>query len=439
MIRLINWWRERPDVLVLILGLAAHSLVLFGVLPAIDPSTVSSSYGIGFADDYDKLALNLRNGNGYRFSPETAETLLRDPGYPLSLAAAFSVLGYSLQAARLLNILFALATAWLLAKIVREFTEDRRVAAAAQILFLAHPGVLLAEARGGFESMYALCLALLVWRSIRALVSGKILDYFWVGTALGFAVLVRSSLIALPAIALVALLVRAVMTPTWRVPLARFSMFALGMCILLAPWTARNYAVVHEVVPTATISGIGIHVGEYVCRNRDSNRTLHELDRGARDERMAIAEAAGYRFEGWYFPWFYSARDEVEFSRSLVKTATSYYIQNPGQFVRCTAMNLVKFWVAGTNELTSSLNALLQIPYLILAVCGGVHLARRGDGYVYLYPILAVVAYSMVIHAVSFAQARYSVPLVPLLAILGAYPVTELWTRLAKKKLKLDV
>jgi hypothetical protein len=211
------------------------------------------------------------------------------------------------------------------------------------------------------------------------------------------------------------------------------------MCILVAPWIARNYAVVQEFVPTATISGIGIHVGEYVCRNRGSQRTLHELDRGARDERMAFAAAAGYKFEGWYFPWFYSPRDEVEFSRSLVKRATFYYTENPGQFVQCAAMNLVRFWVAGTNALTSSLNAVLQIPYLILAICGGVRLARRGNGCMGFYPILAVVAYMMAIHAVSFSQARYSVPLVPLLAVLGAFSLTELRSRLAKKKLKPNV
>jgi len=94
-------------------GLVLHGVILFLVLPLMD-SSIAQHYGAGFSDDQDKLAWNLVNGIGYRFSPETAETLMREPGYPFLLAATFSIFGYSLPAARLVNLLLATGTAWLL-------------------------------------------------------------------------------------------------------------------------------------------------------------------------------------------------------------------------------------------------------------------------------------------------------------------------------------
>ena len=433
MTRIKEYWRNSPETLALIAGFAVHALVLFVILPAMS-TLLSTSYGIGFSDDYEKLALNLLNGNGYRFSPETAETLMREPGYPFLLAATFSIFGYSLTAARLLNLFLVAGTAWLLILVVRTFSKDRLVAAAAVVLFLAHPGTLIAESRGGFESLYSFFLVLFVWRSVRALNSEQKLDYFWAGAALGLAVLVRSSLLAVPIVALALILLRPVSTRTWRTTFTKVSIFMLGMCILALPWIARGYAVVHEVIPTATISGIAVHVGEYVCRNRDTGRTLHELDVGARHERAAIARAAGYQFEDNYFPYFFSTKDEVEFSRGLLKKAIVYYVANPGVFLQCAGLNLANFWVAGRNPLASSLNAVLQVPYLLLAVIGAIWLLGRPVGYVYVAPIMLIVVYTMAIHTITFAQARYSVTLIPLLAVLGAHPFREFLARFARKR-----
>jgi len=426
MTRFKEYWRDRPEALALIVGIAAHALVLFAVLPAIS-TLLSTSYGIGFADDYDKIALNLVNGNGYRFSPETAQTLMREPGYPFLLAAIFSLFGYSLVAARLLNLLLVTGTAWMLIIVVRAFTKDRLVGMAAMVLLFVHPGMVIDEARGAFEPLYAFCLVLFVWLIVRARASQRRLDYFWAGIVLGLGTLVRSSLIAFPMFALVWLLLRPEPGRRRRIIVIELLVLSLGMSLVTLPWMVRNYLVVHTVVPTATISGIAVHVGEYVCQNRDTGRTLQELDHGARDERAAIARAAGYKFEDNYFPFFFSAKDEVDFSRRLLQRAIGYYVANPLAFLQCASLNLVDFWIAGKNAVATSLNALLQIPYLLLAILGAISISKRADGYAYVAPILLVVVYTVALHAVTFAQARYSIPLVPLLAVLGAHPLARFW------------
>jgi hypothetical protein len=191
---------------------------------------------------------------------------------------------------------------------------------------------------------------------------------------------------------------------------------------------------VHTVVPTATVSGIAIQTGEYVCRNRDTGHTLQELDFAARLERGEIARAAGYRFEDNFFPFFFSAKDEVEFNRDLTKRVVDYYLSNPTVFLQCASSNLLNFWIAGKKPGVSALNALLQIPYLLLALWGAVWLVRKAGGVAYVTPIALIVVYHMAISSVSMAQARYTVPLVPLLAVLGAEPLKELWVCALRKR-----
>lgn len=432
MTRWIEAWRGRPELLALVIGLASHAVVLFAVLPTVN-SYVAPFYGIGLADNYDDLALNLLNGNGYRFSPETAPTLMREPGYPVLLAAAFAIFGDGLGTARLLNLLLTAATALLLIRLVRGFTTDRRVAAVAVILFLVHPGTVLAEARAGFDMTYAFCLTLFTWRSIQALNTRRALDYFWAGGALGLAILVRSSLIALPAMLLAWFLFRPGAGRTRRRTIVEVMTLSLGMCITILPWVVRNYSVVHAVMPTATVSGIAFQTGQYVCENRDSGHTLHDLDYAASVERGKIARAAGFHFEDTFFPRFFSAEDEVEYSRDLTKRVMDYYLAHPKIFLQCASLNLVNFWIAGRNPAVSALDALVQIPYLLLALVGAVWLGRRPGGLIHVTPILLLVAYHMAIHSVTIAQARYSVALIPLLAMLGAQPLTQ-WSARALTK-----
>jgi hypothetical protein len=259
-------------------------------------------------------------------------------------------------------------------------------------------------------------------------------DYFWAGAILGSGVLVRSSLIALPLFILLSLLLRAGGARNWRLTFVRVATLSVGMLLVAVPWIIRNYNVVGQIVPTATVSGIAAHVGSYVCRNSDTGRTLHDLDADARNERAAIAGAEGYRFKNEYFPRFFSSQDEVEFSKLLLKNTIDYYVSHPGVFLKCTGSNLVNFWIAGRNPLASTLNAIVQVPYLLLAVIGIVWLSRTAYRDVQLLPIMVIVVYTMILHAVTFAQARYSAPLVPLLAILAAHPAARAWSYVTTKR-----
>jgi len=416
--------RDHPEYVALLLGALLHAVALFLILPLLD--TVGNHYGLGFRDDYDKLALNVMQGNGFRFFPETAATLLREPGYPVVLAVTFSILGYSLLSAQILNYLLMVGTAILLLRLIRAFSGHRLVAAAAMLLLFAHPGGLVAQIRGGFEPLFAFLLTAFTLCLSKALSSQARTHYLAAGIVLGLIVLVRSNLLALPILALAVLMAFPGAGASRGRRAGGVALLALGMLLTITPWAARNYLAVGEIVPTATVSGVAAHVGQYVCRNRNSGRTLQELDTGARDERSALARGTGFRFKDGYYQFFYASRDELEFCKLLMSKSVAFYSQNPSSFLGCTTANLLRFWVTGRDEVATRLNAVVQVPYLLLAIVGFFLALRAPAAHAYVTPAAIAILYSMAVHSITLAQARYNVPLLPLLALFGAIPLTAL-------------
>ena len=78
---------------VAILILLLHVTILFFVIPRLSSHVAGSYIPKIFGDGYDQLAENLVNGNGYRFYPDTALTLMREPGYPILLAGLTMAFG----------------------------------------------------------------------------------------------------------------------------------------------------------------------------------------------------------------------------------------------------------------------------------------------------------------------------------------------------------
>src|SRR5271154_905629 len=105
-----------PTLIAFIVALKA--IAIFVVLPFVERS-LSHSFGIGFADDYYRLAWSLTQGHGYRFLPDTAPTLMREPGNPLFLAAIFLFFGKSLNAVRIANLLLSALTAGLIYRLAQ--------------------------------------------------------------------------------------------------------------------------------------------------------------------------------------------------------------------------------------------------------------------------------------------------------------------------------
>lgn len=423
--------RLRSISLVLLAAFLVQAMVLFVVLPNLG-DLVSPEYGVGFGDLYDQIANNLMQGKGYRIEPNLGETMMREPGYPLFLVCVFKVGGYHIEAARLANLLLAVGIAFMMMRLARRVTNDRAAALIATLLFLFYPGILIAEARGGVEIAFIFVVMLFMLALHDAVEKGHIWRYLVAGSLLGVVVLVRSTPLLFP-VFLLAFLMLTTSGAGERLKLVfRIALLVLAMVAVMSPWIIRNYMLVHEVVPTATVAGIAAQEGQYTCQNLSFDSNFRTSQREAAHERNQVASQMGVPFEGWYYQYFYTPRDEQQFNQLLLHRAAGEYGKHPALLAQCVGKNLVNIWFLGKTWRATLLNAAMQVPLLGLALSGVYLLWKRG-GLRKLGIILMFVLYIIAVQVPIIAHARHSIPLVPFLAILAGVSLVSIWQRVARR------
>jgi len=421
-------WKSVFPVLLVAALLVNAAIVLVGLPELRGP--LAPNYNMGFGDLYDLMAKNLVLGNGYRVDPAMANTMLREPGYPLLLAGVFKFLGYGIQQARLVCVLLAFGAALVLLRLTRKITGDGMAALAAALLFLLYPGILIAEARAGVEipSIFTVLLFMVVLYT--AVEKGCMWHYWVAGFLLGVAVLVRSEVLLFPILVLVYFFVTAKGWVEKRRVVEQLSVMALGAVIAISPWIIRNYALVHEFVPTATVAGVAAQEGLYTCENAEGTESFSERQTRAGFERVRLATQLGIPFTGPYYQVFYTPHAEVAFNHALLNYVSNEYRRRPGLLARCAAKNVFfNLWFLGKTRRSILLNVLVQGPLLGLAVGGVAVLRKRGllrrAGIVLLY-----VLYIPAVHAPIIAHARHSMLIVPFIAILAAVFLVSAWRAL---------
>jgi 4-amino-4-deoxy-L-arabinose transferase-like glycosyltransferase len=404
-----------------------HTALLFVVIPVLT-SRLHGAYGSQpFADGYDQLAINLSTGHGYRFYADTAPTMMREPGYPVLLAGLMLLFGNTLTMVRITNLAFALGAAYVIFRIAKMFVfndqmVDRIVLYGAPLLFLFHPGILVAETRGGVEVFFGFLVSLLVFTICRAVERDRTIDFVLAGLVLGLTVLVRSTPMLFPGL----LLLYLVWTGRRRADLFRtcrnIVLMVVAMVAMLSPWIIRNYRLTGKVVPSASVLGVSAQAGQYIGEHEFNGKSFLILDREASRERDRIAMQLGYPFEDGaegYYQTFYKSMDELSFSSYLFKMVVARYKASPGLFATCVSQNILNFWFAGKTWTTTALNMVIQIPYIILALVGSFGLLK-GERARLAGVLVLFIGYVMAVHIPILAQARYSIPLIPVVAILAA-------------------
>jgi hypothetical protein len=405
------------------LGLFAFTLnavIVFVAIPRLSNRLHRSYNQNEYADGYDQLAENLVEGNGYRMYPDTAPTMVREPGYPLLLAGIFSIFGNNFAIVKLANLLLACGTAYLLVGIVSRFSHNTTLLYLPSVLYLVHSGTIIAETRGGVEGLFTFFLTLYVWTLYRAIETRHLLNYAISGLALGVTVLVKSTPMFFPLFVFAYLLF---LEPhRWQSALRNVILMTGAMLLVLSPWIVRNYLISGRIVPTATVLGVSAHAGQYINAHLTNENNWAQVDRAAAMERKEIARQLGYPFKevtNAYYEDFYSTQDEINFSHYLFAKVIDEYTRSPALFIRSAWGNLFNLWFRGKTWTSTEMNLIVQIPYLLMAVIGvGVTIHRKR--FATIAPIVLLLSYMTGVYVALLAQARYSVPLIPFVSIMAS-------------------
>ena len=411
--------RELRAVVIAVLCIAMLKLGFVLVLVSGFKDQINPLYSIGNVDNYYSLAKNISHGRGYRFTPDTTLTLMREPGYPYFLAVLVHEFDDYHRAAAIANLLLTSLAALLIFKLSRLLTSIAWVAVVAPVLYMLHPGVIVAELRTGVEVPFTF-LALIFLILLRyAVFSNSWAAYVKAGIALGVTAYVRSTALLFPTFLIAYGLLchrdwRSVLLYAWRAALV----LACAL-LVLSPWIVRNYMLVGKFVPTASVQGVAMQAGNYLCVHADGKKEFVDLDFEAAEARKKLATEQGYRFQGDYYQLFYDPHDEVKFNSFLGAQVVQQYIQSPATFVKCASENVFNFWFQGKNRSTTMANIAIQSFYLVLALAG-IFLGFREMNKPTLWLLLLFVVYTMGVYVPIHAQARYSIPIMPILSILAA-------------------
>jgi hypothetical protein len=429
MIRRIN-----PLISLGLLTAVIHAILLFAVIPQVTTHITGFYNQDKFIDGYDQLADNLARGNGYRFYPDSAQTLMREPGYPVLLAGLMLLFGNSMVAVKLVNMCLALATAWLMTRIASRISGSRWLLILPPLLFLFHPATLIAESRGGVESLFTFLIMLFFVTLYQAMEDSTWWRYAITGAVLGVTVLVRSTPMLYP----VFLFGYLITFYRSRIPFLticrNIAIVIAMMSAMLSPWIIRNYRLTGRFIPTASVLGVSAQTGEYICTHLFESKPWVLLDHEAAQQRTQIATELGYRIEDpYYYQSFYSTQEELKFSDYLARQVFGRYKADPLFCARCMSLNVFNFWFAGKTQMSTMMNLAIQTPYLIFAILGVVQCVKHRK-FLLVGPLVLFVLYVMAVHVPILAQARYSVPLIPILSILAAIALSRVFSSTASDR-----
>lgn len=387
--------------------------------------------GLYFPDEaeYVELAKNLAAHN--EFSYKGHLTSFRPPGFPFLMSVAFRLSGdTSPVPARLMQVLFGVATVWVMYRLGKDGWGERvgRISAAIFAFyptFLGYSNILLTEP-GCIFFVSVFC-----WALLRCLQQPS---FGWAaagGAALGIGALIRDTLFFGGPLVVVFLAIWA-----WRARqpfLKSAAAFAAGFILVILPWCLRNTALNGRPTLISSVGGITF----YLCNNEKAPLI--------RSSELFYEKQIG---EEYYYETLLpelNGLSETEKNDAVTRMAFEYILANPGATLVRMLGRLVDFWGQErmiVNHLVSDYYGKIPVAVTVLLIAiifSSYSLVMIGASFGYFFNklrafeilSLLVIAYYTAMHLLVFAHPRYHLPLLPLVVIaaargLVAYPEIRL-------------
>ncbi len=418
-------------------GTAARRAFIAILIAAALVRVVFSGWVVGFGAmtkgdeaDYHTIATQLVSGNGFAGADGTP-TARRPPGYPVLLAALYSLFGIDPVAGRVLQVILGVAVVALTAAVARRLF-DARVALLAASLAALNPfltfisGYLLTENLYLVLVLAALCVApdprRFMERPARAMGSAALL---------ALATLARPTGLPLLEWVLVAALLLAAVP--WRVRAVRLTAAVAVAVLLVLPWYARNASVMGGWVLT-THGGITFYQGNNpkVARTDSWRGGVAPLEVLPRYNEMA-------------------AMPEVPRDRMAWRLGGEYLYHNWREVPELVAWKFLRFWRLKSDMGLSGIRSgwwfsresrlgwlaaeidvgfVYALPVLALFVAGLWLTRRRWRELVFLYGIVIV---HTAIAVVFFGSLRTRIPVEPVFCIFAATAATRIGSAIRRR------
>jgi hypothetical protein len=334
-------------------------------------------------DGYEPIAQSIRDGQYHDVS--------RGPVYPLFVALAGAP-----RTVKVLQVFLDTATCWLVYRLA-----NRNWKAAA--LWAVYPFAIWRVAFINKEVLLTFLLMSYVSVQLLALRRGRMWEWLAAGALLAAVNLCKPTFLAWPVLVLA-------LAYLHRVPLGRVAILIASMIVLVAPWTWRNYVVTQGAfVPVATEhGGVTTFIGNY-------QPTLGLWEGPGKAKWMvAVAEIYGQ----------HSGASTVELDRVYYRAAAAQVVRNPVVAAEMFVRKCGRFWFLSAARREQAASVAIQFVYLTLL---GIGLWRARPWGFETVLMITLTAYVMLTHALSYADMRFSLPVMPLVCVMarGAFQTRE--------------
>ena len=428
------WWRglslPKPEAIRTLLSRRETLLLaaLFGMallvrlvwISQIDPAP--EGFQAGDPWFYHESARNLLGGRGYIGLFDGEPTAKWAPGYTVTLAALYAVVGESATAAKVLNALLGSATALFVVGL-GWWAFNRQVGFVAGFIFALFPNQIFFSTLVMSETLFLFLLTGLLL--LLALWTKPERGVHWyqaaaLGVIIGATSYVRGELILFP------LVLGVVWLAATRQPARTLALTGLAMAMVLLtilPWTVRNAVELDYPVLISTGSGENLLAGHWAgADGTGSFIPGAEVQEKYQDLEGAELEIAAYQ--------------------ESIRRAASYAVRHPLQEVKLTLNKLYAFyrddssgilWIQRKTFIPENRAQMLEVAAngYYFAVLGLAMIAvplwfRLRDPRSLLL-IGVVVYFSFVFGVVFVAEVRHHFPVIPVLSISAAVACVRIW------------
>ena len=369
-------------------------------------------------DRYEDIARNLLSGSGYSMDPNGPPTIKRLPLYPIVIYLTYASMGIHLLAVRLVHVLLAAVTAWLIF-LIGEALFSETVGLLAAAFFSIHPHLIQYTARPYTETLYIFLTCLFAYLLLDTPGSAPRRGGLIAGGIFGLMSLTKGVAIGFPALFFLGCL----LDPSHRrslTPLGRYLFFFLiGAAIIVSPWAYRNYALTGKLILRSTFEGGPLYQGFYTASHLGDGWPVGELDRAASAERSRIVHERLGPVRG--------PIGEYEADRLAYSLWFRNVLGNPHRAATLFLRNLFRVWYIGRSTLGTYLTLLLHLPLVGLSAFGLVWLARNDRKSLSMaWPICSLIIYFNVIYAAAYPIVRFILPVVPFVMILAGFGLVKI-------------
>src|SRR5579863_503300 len=383
---------------------------------------------------YQTIGLNLIKEHCFCLHPYIS-TVYRAPLWPFIMAGLSLIFGPSDYFARLFLCLVGSGTCVLVYLFARDLF-DRRIGIIAGVAAAIYPELYIYDGWLYTESLYifllfAICYMLFRIQRARTSKTGL---WLWCGALLGLLSLTRPNGIIVIGIVIVWAIVMIWLKVLKRRPaVIGFVAAALLACVLIAPWTVRNYLVSHSFIPVATGDGtvlLGAYNDQILTNPSYLGTWIDPLK-----SRPDVAKP---------YPLF-TCTPPCEVAReNAYKDAAVQWIEGHLSVMPdLLALHFVNLWQPATNEADLPIDrfpgqrssqivlAMMQtfpIPIFILAALGLAVTLWKWRELLFIYAMIALTIAQALIF---YGSARFRAPIEPMLILLAA---GALWWLTSRQK-----